>query len=131
MVLLALQWHYRVLQAIALDEDMPEKAEDLTVPRYKQIHKVFPFLQTYNIVRILFSLGLAKLLAASWRYRRRLGQGPRQRIRCPFREEFRLGQDQRGFEAGPSCFYRRLIEKGEVGAERGSRRRRHGDAASL
>ncbi|KAF2232645.1 putative DSB repair complex subunit Ku70 [Viridothelium virens] len=35
----ALQWHYRVLQAIALDEDMPEKAEDHTIPRYKQIHK--------------------------------------------------------------------------------------------
>ncbi|KAI9712110.1 MAG: ATP-dependent DNA helicase II subunit 1 [Bogoriella megaspora] len=35
----ALQWHYRVLQAIALEEDMPEQAEDNTVPRYKQIHK--------------------------------------------------------------------------------------------
>ena len=37
-----LQWHYRVLQAMALNEDMPETPEDKTIPRYKQIHKV-PF----------------------------------------------------------------------------------------
>ncbi|KAL8718016.1 MAG: hypothetical protein Q9225_004802, partial [Loekoesia sp. 1 TL-2023] len=35
----ALQWHYRILQAMALDEELPEKAEDKTVPRYKQIDK--------------------------------------------------------------------------------------------
>ena len=35
----ALQWHYRILQAMALDEDLPEKPEDKTVPKYKQIHK--------------------------------------------------------------------------------------------
>lgn len=35
----ALQWHYRVLQSLALDEDMPEKPEDKTIPRYRQIHK--------------------------------------------------------------------------------------------
>ncbi|KAI4146871.1 MAG: hypothetical protein L6R39_003307, partial [Caloplaca ligustica] len=28
----ALQWHYRILQAMALDEELPEKAEDKTVP---------------------------------------------------------------------------------------------------
>lgn len=33
----ALQWHYRCLQAIALDEDVPsrEEREDQTVPKYK------------------------------------------------------------------------------------------------
>ena len=36
----ALQWHYRILQALALDEDLPEKPEDKTMPRYKQIDKV-------------------------------------------------------------------------------------------
>ncbi|RPB23184.1 ATP-dependent DNA helicase ii, 70 kDa subunit family protein [Terfezia boudieri ATCC MYA-4762] len=35
----ALQWHYRILQAIALDEEVPEKAEDNTLPKYKLIRK--------------------------------------------------------------------------------------------
>jgi ATP-dependent DNA helicase 2 subunit 1 len=35
----ALQWHYRILQAMALDEDLPEKPEDKTIPKYRQIDK--------------------------------------------------------------------------------------------
>lgn len=35
----ALQWHYRILQAMALDEELPEQAEDKTIPRYRQIDK--------------------------------------------------------------------------------------------
>lgn len=35
----ALQWHYRILQAIALDEDLPQQPEDKTVPKYKLIEK--------------------------------------------------------------------------------------------
>ena len=35
----ALQWHYRILQAIALDEEVPEKAEDNTLPKYRLIRK--------------------------------------------------------------------------------------------
>ncbi|KAL8682613.1 MAG: hypothetical protein Q9186_001386 [Xanthomendoza sp. 1 TL-2023] len=35
----SLQWHYRILQAMALEEDLPEKVEDKTVPRYRQIDK--------------------------------------------------------------------------------------------
>ncbi|KAI4194717.1 MAG: hypothetical protein LQ350_007612, partial [Teloschistes chrysophthalmus] len=35
----ALQWHYRILQAMALEENLPERAEDKTVPRYKAIDK--------------------------------------------------------------------------------------------
>jgi ATP-dependent DNA helicase 2 subunit 1 len=35
----SLQWHYRILQALALEEDLPEKAEDKTLPRWRQIHK--------------------------------------------------------------------------------------------
>ncbi|KAI9682662.1 MAG: ATP-dependent DNA helicase II subunit 1 [Trizodia sp. TS-e1964] len=35
----ALQWHYRILQALALDEDIPTQPEDKTVPRYRQIEK--------------------------------------------------------------------------------------------
>ena len=35
----SLQWHYRILQALALEEDLPEKPEDKTVPKYKQIDK--------------------------------------------------------------------------------------------
>ncbi|KAK4893014.1 ATP-dependent DNA helicase II subunit 1 [Elasticomyces elasticus] len=34
-----LQWFYRILQALALEEDLPEKAEDKTLPKWKQIHK--------------------------------------------------------------------------------------------
>jgi hypothetical protein len=37
---LALQWHYRILQALALDEDIPDKPDDKTIPKYKQIAKV-------------------------------------------------------------------------------------------
>ena len=35
----ALQWHYRILQALALEEDIPEQPEDKTIPKYKQIDK--------------------------------------------------------------------------------------------
>ncbi|KAH0537587.1 ATP-dependent DNA helicase II subunit 1 [Glutinoglossum americanum] len=35
----ALQWHYRILQAMALEEDLPEQPEDKTIPKHKQIHK--------------------------------------------------------------------------------------------
>ncbi|KAI4247329.1 MAG: hypothetical protein L6R42_009671, partial [Xanthoria sp. 1 TBL-2021] len=35
----SLQWHYRILQAMALGEDLPEMPEDKTVPRYRQIDK--------------------------------------------------------------------------------------------
>ncbi|QGA14593.1 hypothetical protein EYB26_002249 [Talaromyces marneffei] len=35
----SLQWHYRILQALALDEELPEQAEDKTIPKYKQIDK--------------------------------------------------------------------------------------------
>jgi len=34
-----LQWFYRVLQSLALEEDVPENAEDKTIPRYRQIAK--------------------------------------------------------------------------------------------
>ncbi|EOD47778.1 putative dsb repair complex subunit protein [Neofusicoccum parvum UCRNP2] len=35
----ALQWFYRILQAIALEDELPEKPEDKTVPKYRQIDK--------------------------------------------------------------------------------------------
>ena len=35
----SLQWFYKILQALALEEDLPEKAEDKTLPRWRQIHK--------------------------------------------------------------------------------------------
>jgi len=35
----SLQWHYRILQAIALEEDMPEHPVDRTIPKYKAIDK--------------------------------------------------------------------------------------------
>jgi ATP-dependent DNA helicase 2 subunit 1 len=37
----SLQWFYRILQALALDEDVPEPedVEDRTKPKWKQIHK--------------------------------------------------------------------------------------------
>lgn len=34
-----LQWHYRIIQAIALDEEMPEQPDDATIPRYRAIKK--------------------------------------------------------------------------------------------
>lgn len=35
----SLQWHYKILQAMALDEDVPESLDDATVPKYRQIDK--------------------------------------------------------------------------------------------
>ena len=35
----SLQWFYRILQALALEEDLPENADDRTLPRWRQIHK--------------------------------------------------------------------------------------------
>jgi len=37
----ALQWHYRILQAMALDEEIPEfrEGDDKTIPKYRQIDK--------------------------------------------------------------------------------------------
>jgi ATP-dependent DNA helicase 2 subunit 1 len=34
-----LQWHYRIIQAIALEEEVPEEPEDSTIPRYRAINK--------------------------------------------------------------------------------------------
>jgi ATP-dependent DNA helicase 2 subunit 1 len=34
-----LQWFYRILQALALEEELPDHPDDKTVPRYKQIDK--------------------------------------------------------------------------------------------
>jgi ATP-dependent DNA helicase 2 subunit 1 len=31
----SLQWHYKILQALALEEEVPEQPEDVTVPKYK------------------------------------------------------------------------------------------------
>lgn len=38
--MVALQWHYRILQALALEEDHPEEPDDKTEPKYRQIDKV-------------------------------------------------------------------------------------------
>lgn len=35
----SLQWHYKILQAIALEEDVPEQLDDKTIPKYRQIDK--------------------------------------------------------------------------------------------
>ena len=35
----SLQWHYRILQAMALDEELPETPEDKTLPKVRQIDK--------------------------------------------------------------------------------------------
>ncbi|CAK4030323.1 ATP-dependent DNA helicase II subunit 1 [Lecanosticta acicola] len=35
----SLQWHYRILQAMALEEELPEHPDDKTLPRWRQIDK--------------------------------------------------------------------------------------------
>ncbi|EKG12005.1 DNA-binding SAP [Macrophomina phaseolina MS6] len=35
----ALQWFYRILQAIALEDELPDKPDDRTVPKHRQINK--------------------------------------------------------------------------------------------
>ena len=34
-----LQWFYRILQALALEEELPDQPDDKTIPRFKQIDK--------------------------------------------------------------------------------------------
>ena len=40
----ALQKHYKILQAIALEDELPEKFDDHTLPQYKLLDKVKPLL---------------------------------------------------------------------------------------
>lgn len=35
----SLQWHYKILQALALEEEVPDVAEDATIPKFKAISK--------------------------------------------------------------------------------------------
>ena len=49
----SLQWHYKILQAMALDEELPEKLEDKTVPRYS---KNMPSLALYLLASNLIQL---------------------------------------------------------------------------
>lgn len=63
----ALQWHYRILQALALEEDLPDKPEDKTVPRYRQIDKVSDVLRAACWFRL-------HMTTASGRICARLGQ---------------------------------------------------------
>lgn len=35
----SLQWHFKILQVLALDEELPEKPDDKTVPKFRQIDK--------------------------------------------------------------------------------------------
>ncbi|KAK3369134.1 SPOC like C-terminal domain-containing protein [Lasiosphaeria ovina] len=35
----SLQWHYKILQAMALEEEVPETLDDATIPKYRQINK--------------------------------------------------------------------------------------------
>ncbi|KAM3510088.1 hypothetical protein MY10362_000227 [Beauveria mimosiformis] len=35
----SLQWHYKILQALALEEEVPDSAEDATLPKFKAISK--------------------------------------------------------------------------------------------
>lgn len=47
----SLQWFYRILQALALEEDVPEKAEDKTIPRHRQIEKrAGPYVEQWGEV---------------------------------------------------------------------------------
>lgn len=39
LIEIALQWHYSILQAMALEEDLPEHPIDHTLPKYKMIEK--------------------------------------------------------------------------------------------
>ncbi|PVH98400.1 ATP-dependent DNA helicase-like protein II subunit 1 [Periconia macrospinosa] len=54
-----LQWFYKILQAMALEEEIPEKVDDKTVPKYRQIEKrAAPYIIEYGEQ---FELDLAKV----------------------------------------------------------------------
>jgi len=45
----SLQWHYRILQAMALEENLPEHPEDKSVPKFRQINKrAGPYIQEWG-----------------------------------------------------------------------------------
>ncbi|KAF1917424.1 ATP-dependent DNA helicase II subunit 1 [Ampelomyces quisqualis] len=44
-----LQWFYRILQAMALEEELPDQPDDKTIPRFKQIEKrCGEYIQAYG-----------------------------------------------------------------------------------
>ena len=62
----ALQWHYRILQALALGEDIPEVPDDKTIPRYRQIDKVRSLLSSLPTFHGLTSLQRVGSYITSW-----------------------------------------------------------------
>ncbi|KAI2615660.1 hypothetical protein GGR54DRAFT_632067 [Hypoxylon sp. NC1633] len=45
----ALQWHYKILQALALQEEPPDQPKDATVPKYKIIHdRIGGYIQDWS-----------------------------------------------------------------------------------
>lgn len=59
-----LQWFYRILQAMALEEEVPTKPDDKTIPRYKQIDKrAGEYIQEYGaeFEKVWGSVGRATL----------------------------------------------------------------------
>lgn len=57
----SLQWHYKILQAMALDEDVPETLDDSTVPKYRQIDKrVGGYLADWKELLVEKAQGLMK-----------------------------------------------------------------------
>lgn len=54
----SLEWFYKVIQAIALEEDLPEVPEDKTLPKFKSINTV-GVIHNYQAFQIL-TLHLAK-----------------------------------------------------------------------
>ncbi|KAK9447392.1 SPOC like C-terminal domain-containing protein [Limtongia smithiae] len=62
----ALQWHYRILQAVAFEEELPEKPDDFTLPKYKSIqNRTGKHMQVWQ------------QLAKEEAKRRRIGTAPR------------------------------------------------------
>ena len=62
----ALQWHYKILQAMALEEELPEVPEDHTVPKYsKSISSFSVLFSTFMYTLLTFDLDAS--LSASGR----------------------------------------------------------------
>lgn len=66
-----LQWFYRILQAMALEEELPEVPDDKTIPRYKQIDKrCGEYIQEYGKE---FEVAFAQVAKSSFPHRGKAG----------------------------------------------------------
>jgi ATP-dependent DNA helicase 2 subunit 1 len=79
----ALQWHYKIIQSMALEEDIPEHQDDATIPRYKQMEKrIGKYLGDWKEELATTARALMKTRAAKRETESEDGERPAKRARA-------------------------------------------------